>query len=199
MKTSLLPTLLAAAAFAAPAFAQTQVEVQCQLADGQATGCYYCPGWQYVIKFVGTHLQSTAVNLNLFQNNSVTLQGTWSGSVLTVTSAVASADTFSISGNGTIGNKYRFTTDGAVGDLALNLVALGTAFLPVFGNQALMLNPANAQPLTAGLIDNGLQWKSDLDIPNNPSLIGLRLFGQGLTVSPAGVIKLTNIDAKEVH
>lgn len=199
MKTSLLPTLLAAAAFAAPAFAQTQVEVQCQLADGRATGCYYCPGWQFVIKFVGTNLQSTAVNLNLFQNGHCTLQGTWNGSVLTVTSAVASADTFSIGGNGTIGNKYRFTTDGAAGDLALNLVALGTAFLPVFGNQALMLNPANTQPLTAGLIDSGLQWKSDLDIPNNPSLIGLRLFGQGVKVSPAGVIKLTNIDAKEVR
>lgn len=199
MKTSLLSTLLTASVFAAPAFGQNSVEVQCQLADGQATGCYYCPGYQYVIKFVGTQLQSTAVNLNLFQNGSCTLQGTWNGTVLTVTSAVASPDNFSIGGNGHIGNQFHFTTDGDNGDLALNLIAFDTTFLPVFGDQALQLDPASAAPLSAGLIGSNLQWKSDLDIPNNPALVGVRAFGQGFLLKPNGTIKLTNVDAKEVN
>lgn len=187
-----------AASFAFPALAQNTVEVQCQLADGQATGCYYCPGYQYVIKFVGTQLQSTDVNLNLYQNSSCTLQGTWNGSVLTVTSAVASADTFSIGGNGHLGNVFHFTTAAASGDFAANLVALGSGQTQVFGNQLFLLDPATTLVLAAGPVGGGGQLSSDLPIPNNPALVGLRVFGQGLVLKPNGAIKLSNVDAKEV-
>lgn len=198
MNTRLTSLLFTTAALAAPIFAQ-QVEVQCQLADGRQTGCYYCPGYQFVIKFVGTQLQSTAVNLNLYQNSSCFLQGTWNGTVLTVTSAVAAPDTFSIGGNGHIGNRFHFTTSAATGDIALNLVALGTAQNLLFGNQFFMLNPLTTQPLDAGIVGGGGQFTTDLDVPNNPALIGLRVFGQGLVLQQGGSIKLTTIDAKEVN
>ena len=157
------------------------------------------PGYQFVVKFVGTQLQSTAVNLNLFQNSSCRLQGTWNGTVLTVTSAVAANDTFSIGGNGHIGNKFHFTTSAAAGDIALNLVALSTAQNLLFGNQFFMLNPLTTQPLTADIVGGGGQHTSDLDIPNNPALVGLRVFGQGFVLQQNGPIRLTNVDAKEVN
>ncbi len=185
---------------AAPALlAQTQVSVRCELADGRATGCYYCPGYQYVIKFVGTQLQSPTINLTQFLNQYVQLTGSWNGSILTVTAAQAMAESFSITGNGSIGNRWRFNTQAAPGNLAVNMASLGSAFNAPFADLAVMLNPASMVVMGLGTTNGNGEFKSDLDIPNDPTLIGLRVFGQGLVSTPAGALYTTNVDAKEVN
>ena len=188
--------LLSATAQLLPA--QVNVVARGELADGQATGCYYCPGYQYVIKFVGTQLQSSTVNLNLFINQYVELTGTWNGTVLNVTSAQLTPETFSIGGNTSIGHTIRPTTMSTPGDLALNIAALGTTFLVPFADIALMMNPASAVILGAGITNGNGEFKSDIDLPNDPSIVGVRVFGQGIVFTPAGAIFSTNVDAKEV-
>lgn len=200
--TNFSTSLFALATFslaAAPSLlAQTPVQIRCALADGRATGCYYCPGYEFVIKFVGTQLQSPTVNLNLFQNQHVLLTGTWNGSVVTVSAAQTIAESFSITGNGSIGNRFRFNTIAAPGDLAMNLAALGTAFLVPFADLAVMVNPASMVVMGLGTANGNGEFKSDLDIPNDPTLVGLRLFGQGVVAAPTGALYTTNLDAKEV-
>lgn len=179
--------------------AQSTVHVRCELADGRATGCYYCPGYEFVIKFVGTQLDSPTINLNQFVNQYVDIIGTWNGTVITVNQAVAATSNFSISGNGSIGNRFRFNTQSVPGDLAMNMVALSTAFVMPFADIAVMMNPASMVVMGIGTTNGNGEFKSDLDIPNDPSLVGLRLFGQGLIATQGGAVLTTNVDAKEVN
>ncbi len=178
--------------------AQIPVQIRCEVADGSAAGCYYCPGFQSVIKFVGTRLQSTTVNLNLFQNQYVLLNGTWNGTVVTVTTAQITPESFSIGGGGVIGGQFHFTTHGTANDLALNLAALGAAFSVPFADLALQLDPASTVALGFGALDGSGEFQTNVDIPNVPSLVGLRVFGQGLILPQSGPFYTTNVDAKEV-
>lgn len=197
---NLLTTFSSALLLATAALpAQSHVSLRCELADGQATGCYYCPGYQYVIKFVGTQLLSSSVNLNLFVNSYVEIQGLWNGTSVTVLSAQAATSDFSISGNGSIGNHFRYVTNGAPGEMAANLAALGAGFSTPIPDVALMLQPSTAVVMAIGAINGAGELRTDLDIPNDPTLVGLRLFGQGLVAQANGVLHATNVDAKEVR
>lgn len=177
--------------------AQVPVVARGQVTDGSAAGCYYCPGFSHVIKFVGTQLASPTINLALYHNQMVEMVGTWNGTVLEVASIQVVPDSFSIGGNTSLGHAMRPTAIEAPGTLALNLAALGTTFLVPFAELAVMMNPASTVILGAGVTNGNGEFKSDIDIPNDPSLVGLRVFGQALLFVNGGM-RMSNVDAKEV-
>ena len=176
--------------------AQT-VTLRGRVTDGSAAGCYYCPGFEHVIKWVGTQMHSSTVNLLAYHDLDVVIQGTWNGSVIEVSSVQLDTESFSISGNGTIGNRFDYNTTGQSGDLAINFAALGNSFLVPFGALAIQLAPASTVVLDAGVISNG-EYKTRLDIPDVPSLIGLRVYGQGVVLQQSGGLYSTNIDTKVI-
>ncbi|MEZ6036086.1 MAG: hypothetical protein R3F29_01310 [Planctomycetota bacterium] len=186
------------ALFAVTAFAQAPVTVRCTPTDGSAAGCYYCPGYETVIKWNGTQMHSSTVNLVAFHDLDVVVQGTWNGTIIEVTSIQTVFESFSISGNGHIGNRFVYNTVAAPGALAINLAALGAAFLVPIEDLALQLDPASLVLLGGGPVDGGGEFSTDLDIPDNPSLIGVRVYGQGVVLDASAGTYTTNVDTKVV-
>jgi hypothetical protein len=189
--SSLLLTL------AATAVAQTPIVARGRVTDGSAAGCYYCPGYQHVFKYSGLRLESTTVNLAPFMNLDVRVVGTWNGSWVNVTSIQLAPESFGISGGGLIGGHFELTTHGPAGDLAINLLALGSGCIVPLGDCGLQLAAATTVIHGAGVIDSSGEFETTLPIPMQPSLIGLRLFGQGVALSN-GLFWSTNPDAKEI-
>lgn len=198
---TLRSTLLASLSLLlAPALlAQVPVTVRCTPTDGSAAGCYYCPGYEHVIKLAGTQLHSSVVNLLPFHDLDVVLQGTWNGSIVEVASVQLAVESFSISGTGRIGHRFDFSTVGATGSLAVNCMAFGAGFAVPVGDLALQLNPSTTMVLGLGAIGTGGEFKTRLDIPDDVSLIGVRVFGQALVVPATGAAYTTNLDAKEIN
>lgn len=188
----------ALATVAAPLCAQAPVTVRCTPTDGSAAGCYYCPGFEHVIKWVGTQMHSSSVNLLAYHDQDVVITGTWNGSVIEVATVALDVESFSISGNGSIGNRFDFNVVGPAGGLAVNFLSLGNAFFVPFGDVAVQIDPVSAFVLSGGVIDGGGEYSSRLDIPDDASLIGLRVYGQGLVVTPVGELYSTNVDTKVI-
>lgn len=193
--------LLASVLFSAvaPLSAQVPVTVRCTPTDGSAAGCYYCPGFEHVIKLSGVQLHSSAVNLLPFHDLDVVLHGTWNGSIVEVASVQLDVESFSIGGTGRIGHRFDFTTLGPAGALAVNCMAFGASFAVPAGDLALQLNPLSTMVLGLGAIGTGGELKTRLDIPDDVNLIGLRVFGQGLVVPAQGLPYTTNLDAKVIN
>lgn len=179
--------------------AQVPVTVRCTPTDGSAAGCYYCPGFEHVIKLTGVRLHSSAVNLLQYHDLDVVLTGTWNGSLIEVVSVQLTNETFSISGNVRIGSRADFSTVGPIGLPAANLVAFGGGFSVPIADLAFQLAPSTTVVLAVGSIGNGGELKSRLDIPNVPSLVGLRLYGQGMVLPANGLPYSTNVDMKQVQ
>lgn len=191
--SSLRHCTVAAVVLAASLTAQSSV-VRGELADGRATGCYYCPGYQYVIKFVGTQLASPTVNLNLLQNQMVEFTGNWNGSVFTVTAAQVVAQSFSITGNPSLGRRVRCNAQGTPGDVAINAIGVGTGFVVPFGTMTVLLDPATATVMGVGVVNGAGEFKSDLDIPAVPALVGVRVTGQAFFAPLTAPMFSSNVD-----
>jgi hypothetical protein len=182
----------------APVGAQTPVTVRCTPTDGSAAGCYYCPGYESVIKLTGTKLHCNTINLVAYHDLDVKIIGTWNGSVVEVTSIALEPESFSVSGNGVIGGRFDFNTVGPIGGLAANFLSLGAGFLVPFDDLAMQIAPASAVVLGGGVIGGNAEWKTRLDLPDDTSLIGLRIFGQGYVAPPIGAPYTTNVDSKVI-
>ena len=74
----------------------------------------------------------------------------------------------------------------------------GSGLVPV-GSVAVLLDPVSLVPLAAGVTNAGGDFRTEINIPNLTSLIGLRVFGQGVIAPAAGPLFASNIDAVEVQ
>ncbi|MCA8976518.1 MAG: hypothetical protein KDC98_17490 [Planctomycetes bacterium] len=178
--------------------AQVPVQLRCEVTDGSAAGCYYCPGFGHVIKFTGTPLVSSTISLGQYHNQYVHIHGTWDGTNVNVTAIQVTTDSFALTGNGSIGNRFRLNSMGNPGELALNVVSLGNGFAVPFRDVAFQLQPTSAIVQGIGTLNGAGEFKTDLDIPNVPSLIGLRVYGQGVIMDASGGLLSTNVDSKTI-
>jgi hypothetical protein len=196
-----LPATAALAMTAALATAQVPVVVRGEINNGNGggSGCFWCTGAPFVLKFAGTTVQSSAVNLATFLGQDVVINGTWNGTVLNATSVQLTVDTFSMGGNPSIGQNIRFTSQAPMGTLALNLGALGTQCNVPFADLGMLLAPSSVVALGAGLTNNGNQFRTEFPVPNVPSLIGLRVFGQGVLAPAGSPLIATKLDYVEIQ
>lgn len=177
------------------------VHMRGEVVDGRATGCYYCPGYQYVIKWIGTRLDGSLVSLAPYLDKQVDLTGTWNGSVvtpiITVTSIQLATESFSISGTTRLGDRLRFNAIAPQGTMAANVLGFARAFVPMLP-LVFNLDPTTAIVLGSGPTNGAGEFKSDLSIPNDPALVGLRFYGEALIVPPASIPYWSNPDSKVV-
>ncbi len=60
------------------------------------------------------------------------------------------------------------------------------------------LDPTRMAVLDAGVIASG-EYESQLAIPNVPSLVGLRIYGQGVVLTQSMTLWSTNVDTKVIN
>jgi hypothetical protein len=183
-------------------FAQSAV-VRGEIVDGHltGTGCYYCPGSQFTLKFVGIRLESATINLAQFEvsGTKVELTGNWDGTIFHVSNAAIIPEMFSITGNSTLGSRVRWDAHGNAGDLAVNAASLGTHFMIPITNMATLLDPATTVVLGIGMTSGTGEFRTDVNIPQNPALVGLRINGQAVFAPPSGPLYASNLDTTLVQ
>ncbi|MBL8897244.1 MAG: hypothetical protein JNM84_06440 [Planctomycetes bacterium] len=189
--------------FASDASAQT-VRLRGEVVNGRATGCYYCPGYEFALKWTETAIASRMVSIGAFLHQQVEVEGVWDPSTnpphLEVSAIRAVPETFSIDGTERIGDRMRFTSTGTPGELAANFLGFDAGFFPLGGTLAMTLDPQTMFFLGAGAMNGNGEFKSDVNLPNDPRLVGLRFIGQALMTSGgAAVIFSTNPDSKTVQ
>ncbi len=176
--------------------AQQTLTLRGELDEGKSTGCYYCPNVPWTIKFSETPVRSKTIDLKPFKDASaqLILTGYWDRSVtphgLEVTSVQVVTESLSVNNSARTGQPLRYTTYGPSDSVAATVIASGNGFVPLFGT-ALLLDPASLFLLGANVI-NGGQWRFDLVIPSDPSLIGIRFWSQSLVVPPNAAPYSTN-------
>lgn len=155
---------------------------------------------QFFVDCTDTRLTSTAFNLNLFVGQQTRITGTWNGSAanpsVNVTDIQVIPEVFELGGGAKIGGVLKVGFIGTPGDLAISRIALQPGFAPIDGAGVLFLDMSTAVAGTSGIIPGGGILQTNLPIPNNPALIGLEIYGQGATITPEGVVTVTNPDCK---
>jgi hypothetical protein len=186
------------ALFASSSFAQ-EVTFDGKVEDGENV-CYYCPGFDFVLDNTHVSLVSPTIALLPLVGQYVHGTGMWNGSTtapkITVTAIQVVAQSFSIGGNGSIGGEMQFTVNAVPGSSAIALLAFKDGFVPFGSWGTLFLAPSQMIVLGQGTTDGGGEFSIDIDIPDQPALIGLQVFGQGAVVPPSGLLHLTNSDLK---
>lgn len=200
MKRFLSSCLFAAALLASNLVAQV-VTLRGEVTNGRETGCYYCPGYDYVIKWIGTRLDPSVVNLAPYLDQQVEIVGNWNGSltvpIVTVTSIRVVAESFSISGSNSIGTRMDFNAIAPQGDRAAHVLAFGRSFAPLYLPLVMSLDPALSSVLGFGPTNGNNEFKARLPIPADPSIVGVRVYGQALIVPQSGAPwYFTNPDSK---
>lgn len=195
-------SLLATLGLAFPIGAQT-IQLRGELTNGRATGCYYCPGYEYVLKWSETPLASSVVSLAPFLDTQVRVEGFWDPTTVPahfeVTAIVNVPESYSVDGNPRIGNRVRPNAKGTPGEFAAHFLAIDAGFVPLGSDLAMLLDPTTVIFLGAGTIGGGAEFKIDVDLPNDAALVGLRFMGQALQSEGAGQhLFSTNTDSKTI-
>lgn len=158
---------------------------------------------QFFVDCTGVDLSSAAFNLNLFVGSQTEIHGTWNGSstnpAIVVTDIQVVPESFEIGGGGKIGEAAKPTVTGAPGSLAVTFASTSTSFAPLgaWGSSFLGGNPFHTG---TGTIPGGGKLELSVHVPNDPTLIGVDVFGQGAIIDTvAGSVLLTNPDCKTLE
>jgi hypothetical protein len=155
----------------------------------------------FVVAGSNTVLTSSTVNLNAAVGAHFLVTGTWNGSVsapsVVVTQLTPVAESFSIGGNGKLGEFIDFNALAAPGDLAVVVASLSaTMFVPVDGAGVAFIDVTNMLVIGVGTVGGNGEYKASVLVPNNAALQGLDLFGQGVVFPQSGAPFATNPDFK---
>lgn len=156
---------------------------------------------QFILDCTGTSLTSSAFNLNQFFDVNVQITGQWNGSAtnpsVEVTAITPVPEVFEIGGGAKIGETSNLGFFASPGSQVIGFISTGTGFDP-FGSDGVIFLDQNQVVLSmSGTVGGSGNIQMPFQIPNNPSLIGLEIYGQG-AVSNAGGFTLTNPDCKEI-
>jgi hypothetical protein len=193
-RSILVPFLLAAAA--ATASAQT-VSVRGKVEDVSGQ-----PG-RFVLDCTKAELTSSAVDLNAFVGQQVALTGAWNGSsdapVVDVATMQAVAETFEVGGNGQLGGELSFLVTSNPGDTALMFAALDSGFLPASKAGTLLLSVSPLILVASGTVGGDGTFEVKGDVPDDPALDGVTVYGQAFIAFAAGGVALSNNDCNTLH
>ncbi len=197
-----LALAVASMLFAATAVFAQDVSFSGHVQDGKAV-CYYCPGFEFVLDNTHASLHSSTIALAPFVGSYVTGTGHWNGSTTTpsieVTAIQVVPEAFSIGGGGTIGKKMSFNVQAAPGVTAVSVLSFKDGFVPMGTWGTFFLDPLQFFVLGQGVTDSNGQFAIKIDVPNEPALIGLKVFGQAGILGSAGNWTLTNSDLKVLN
>jgi hypothetical protein len=188
MFRNVLLVALATVCSAALASAQT-VTVRGVVEDQGAT---------FVLDNTPLTLNGNGVNLNAFLGLEVEAVGTVTApDHLTVTSAVAVNDVFEVGGGGLeAGKPAKLEVTGPPGRIEQIHFSLGNDFT-VVKKMGWFLD-GNAQLLAQGVIPATGVLEITLPVPNNPALVGIKVFFQDIRKTGSAPFKLGNADASTI-
>jgi len=155
---------------------------------------------QFFLDCTDVDLSSGAFNLNDFVGQQVEIEGSWNGSVanpaVVVNAIQAVIESFEIGGGGKIGELAHPSVTAAPGSLAFTFASLSTSFLPL-GASGVGFLGGNVFGTGSGTIPGGGILELNIPVPNDPSLIGVDIFGQAIVADPGtGAFEFTNPDCK---
>lgn len=157
---------------------------------------------QFFVDCTDVDIQSSTINLNAFVGLQTQITGNWNGSaaspLVDVTAIQAVSETFEIGGGGKIGQQATFRVDGAPGSPFAMFSSLGTSFFP-FRSGVVLLDLGTLNLIGTGVIGGAGNVEIKVQVPNNPALIGLTVFGQGAIGMGGGNVLLTNPDCKTLE
>ncbi len=145
-------------------------------------------------------LQSNAFNLNLFVGQQTEIRGTNIGTpqspLINVTDIQVIPRIFEIGGNGSIGRELQLEVAGTPGDRVWIFPASGSGYSPIRNWGTFLLDAVNPA-FAAGVIPGNGLLQIQVNIPNNPNLVGVTVYGQALLETGAGIL-LSNADCKTI-
>jgi hypothetical protein len=157
----------------------------------------------FFIDCTSTQISSSTLNLNPFAGQQVLINGTWNGSAsspsVDVTSIATTPLSFEIGGNVATGGEARFKAFGSPGDAAVVVAALGSGFLPFGAAGVAFLAPTSLMVLGVGTVGGLGVYQVSIAVPNDPSLVGLLVLGQGAVYAPPTFLLVTNPDCKTIQ
>lgn len=157
----------------------------------------------FFVDCTNVSITSGAFNLNLFLNQQVELTGNWNGSFVApavdVTAIVQVVESFEIGGGAKIGDVSNLSVTGPAGDVAVAYISTAPGFTPLGDLGVGLIHPTQSYLMGVGVIPPFGTRQFPLPIPNDPSLVGFELHGQGVILDVgAGQALLTNPDCKEI-
>ena len=133
--------------------------------------------------------------LDSFEGQDVTLVGDLTSSpqnpTVAVTSISPGVETFEIDDPARIGTESSLEVRGTPGRTAFGFLSLAQGFFRLRSGEVLLIDPSDIPVQGSGPIPGNGELEITFDIPNDPSLVGLEVFGQGAIFTGSGV-QLTN-------
>ncbi|MDF1800420.1 MAG: hypothetical protein P1V81_14675 [Planctomycetota bacterium] len=157
---------------------------------------------QFFVDCTNTSLTSGAFNLNLFVGQQVEITGQWNGSTAAPSVDVAAIavvpEVFELGGGAKIGDELKVGFIATPGDLAISRITVAPSFTDLGASGVVFVDLSKTVIGTTGVIPGGGILQHTLQIPNDPSLVGLEIFGQGALIDSLGNLTLTNPDCKTI-
>lgn len=157
---------------------------------------------RFVVDCTDTALTSAAFDLNAWVGQQVELTGTWNGSSASpsveVTAIAPIAESFEIGGGAKIGDQAVFAVTSNPGDLTVMFAALGAGFAPTRRAGTLLLDANPIVEIGSGVVRGDGRLEITVDIPDDPSIVGIEVFGQALIAFAAGGKTWSNPDCKTI-
>jgi hypothetical protein len=155
---------------------------------------------QFIIDCANVDLTSATFDLNLFVGSHVEIQGIWDGSttspLVDVTAILEVPESFELGGGGKIGSPLKPSVTGTPGALAITMGAVSNAFLPL-GTFGTILLGGTTFHTGSGTIPAGGTLELSIEVPNDPTLVGVDVFGQAAILDTgASTLLFTNPDCQ---
>ena len=111
-----------------------------------------------------------------------------------VTSISPGVETFDIAEVPRIGGSSYLEVSGAPGELAFGFLSLGQGVTPLLNGEVLLVDAGQVVVRGSGRIRADGSFEVPFTVPNDPTIVGMQVFGQGVVFRNNGGFELTNPD-----